>query len=37
MIPWWVAVLTYVAGQLIAVGAFALCSSKEPEKHKYIK
>lgn len=35
MIPWWVAVVALIAGEIIGVVAVGFCSTNE--KHKYIK
>lgn len=39
MVAWYWVVVAYIVGQLIAMGAFAICAGHEPRKsgNKYIK
>ena len=34
MIPWWVAVVALVIGEVFGVLALRLCTMNEPEEHK---
>lgn len=37
MIPWWVALLAFIAGEISGVVVLRFCTMNEREEHKYIK
>lgn len=37
MIPWWVAVVALIVGEVVGIVIPRFCAMNDPEKHKYIK
>lgn len=37
MIPWWIALAAFIAGEIAGIVAFRFLTMNEREEHKYIK